>query len=396
MKIICINLRKMTYIVFFTIMILFAFYPAYFSKISIIDKIDVFINLALTFVIGLLLIKEHKSNLLVLYILFYIIGSFSSTILNHGSIANAIWGNGALLFALIVGLYEGYKLNHIMFEKVVYQLMYVLAIINLISVFLFPNGMFADDRGIYDVNFFLGNYNGYIQYLLLALICGYLYNMHAFGKMTIQWYSLFGIAFLFYSKHLSVTSCFGLILILLYHIFLNRKFSRPILNLRFYTIINIVFFFNFVWNPGSTGLFAPILNLFHKDITFTGRTAVWAWAKEIFLKNPLLGIGLQNSQYIFEKSGDMQVYHAHNLYLNTLFTTGILGFWALLVMFLYVSHQVKKITNAKSRYFIEAIIGILMFMSQFEAYNIKFIFFLLMLFCLYAEYDRTVQPRRYA
>lgn len=128
--------------------------------------------------------------------------------------------------------------------------------------------------------------------------------------------------------------------------------------MRFYTIINIVFFFNFVWNPGSTGLFAPILNLFHKDITFTGRTAVWAWAKEIFLKNPLLGIGLQNSQYIFEKSGDMQVYHAHNLYLNTLFTTGILGFWALLVMFLYVSHQVKKITNAKSRYFIEAIIGI--------------------------------------
>ena len=123
---------------------------------------------------------------------------------------------------------------------------------------------------------------------------------------------------------------------------------------------------------------------------------MWAWAKEIFLKNPLLGIGLQNSQYIFEKSGDMQVYHAHNLYLNTLFTTGILGFWALLVMFLYVSHQVKKITNAKSRYFIAAIIGILMFMSQFEAYNIKFIFFLLMLFCLYAEYDRTVQPRRYA
>ncbi len=58
MKIICINLRKMTYIVFFTIMILFAFYPAYFSKISIIDKIDVFINLALTFVIGLLLIKN--------------------------------------------------------------------------------------------------------------------------------------------------------------------------------------------------------------------------------------------------------------------------------------------------------------------------------------------------
>ena len=138
---------------------------------------------------------------------FYIIGSFSSTILNHGSIANAIWGNGALLFALIVGLYEGYKLNHIMFEKVVYQLMYVLAIINLISVFLFPNGMFADDRGIYDVNFFLGNYNGYIQYLLLALICGYLYNMHAFGKMKIQWYSLFGIAFLFDSCLLYTSRC---------------------------------------------------------------------------------------------------------------------------------------------------------------------------------------------
>lgn len=391
-----INLRKTVYITFFSLLILFAFYPAYFEEIPFISSYDILINLLLVFVIVLGIIRVHCSNKFFLLILIYIMHTLFSTIINHGNVANAIWGRGILLFALVWGMYKGYQMNSILFEKIVYKLMYILVIINLITVFVFPEGMITDNRGITNTNFFLGNYNAYIQYLFLSLICGYLYQMQAYGKVNNWWILILGIGLLFYSQKFSATSCFGLLFVYIYSLLFNKKCTRKYLNLKIYTIINTLFFVFFVWNTGSNTLLSPVLNLLHKDITFTGRTLIWQKTKGLINESPLLGIGLQEGEEIAARIGMVQAVNAHNLYLNILLTTGIIGFIIFVVMFCYTAHKVSTIKNLQIRYFIEAVIGIFMFMSQFETYNIKLVFFLMMLFCLCAEHPELSENKAFS
>lgn len=384
-----INLTKLFYIIFFALMMLFAFYPSYFNEIPIIDKIDIFINIALVYFIILGILKRHTANYIFLYILFYSAIAISATIMNHGNIENAIWGNGILLIILIGGMHEGYKLNAALFEKITYILMYVLITINLITVFLFPEGLMTDDRGIQNTNFFLGNYNSYIQYLIMAMLYGYLYHARKKQKVSAGWYCIYVIGFLFYSQKFSVTSSFGLGLILVYHIFFNTRWTRLFLNLKIYTIFNIIFFGLFVWSPGNSKILIPVLGMLQKDFTFTGRTTIWMAVKEIIRSSSYLGIGLQSGETMTQKIGLTHAVHAHNLYLNILLTLGIGGMLLFIIIFLHTAYRISLIKDKKVRYFMENVLGILMFMSQFEAYSMKFVFSIMTLFCLYAEQERA-------
>lgn len=387
MKKISINLYKLIYCLFFTTMLLFAFYPEYFNEIPIINKTDIFINLALASIVTLWIFKYHKSNLMFLYISLYVAYTFAITMIHHGNIANAIWGNGILLLALIWGTYKGYKKNPKLFEKTIYILMYVLIIINLFTVFIFPDGLITDSRGIRGTNFFLGNYNSYIQYILLTLIFGYLYHMRNKKSVTLGWFCIFGIGFLFYSQKFSATSTFGLGFLFIYQIIFNKKWTRMFMNLRIYTIGNALFFLIFVWAPTNGGILTPILNLIRKDLTFTGRTDIWLAVKEIIFSSHYLGIGMQDGENIAERIGMVQAINAHNLYLNILLILGVGGVIITVIMYAYTVYCLNKIVNEKVRYFLETILGVLMFMAQFEAYSMKFILYLMMLFCLYAEKD---------
>ena len=93
-----------------------------------------------------------------------------------------------------------------------------------------------------------------------------------------------------------------------------------------------------------------------------------------------------------EKVGMIQAVNAHNFYLDTIYKTGLLGLLLLAISFLYSLYWLKKIENQKLRYFLEAFLGIFMFMSQFEAYNIKFIFFMLTFITMYG-YSRKNNPK---
>lgn len=159
------------------------------------------------------------------------------------------------------------------------------------------------------------------------------------------------------------------------------------MNLRIYTIGNALFFLIFVWAPTNGGILAPILNLIRKDLTFTGRTDIWLAVKEIIFSSHYLGIGMQDGENIAERIGMVQAINAHNLYLNILLILGVGGVIITVIMYAYTVYCLNKIVNEKVRYFLETILGVLMFMAQFEAYSMKFILYLMMLFCLYAEKD---------
>jgi len=63
--------------------------------------------------------------------------------------------------------------------------------------------------------------------------------------------------------------------------------------------------------------------------TFTGRTKIWAFTFDSFLKSPLIGYGYGSTRYLLntKKARQYGIYttSAHNLFLQCMFDTGIIG-----------------------------------------------------------------------
>ena len=105
--------------------------------------------------------------------------------------------------------------------------------------------------------------------------------------------------------------------------------------------------------------------------------------------------GLEKAETITNKLGFIQATSAHNLMLDLLYKTGFLGFIILSIPFFIFLNNLKKINNIKIRYFLEAFCGILLLMSQFEAYNLKFILFIFTILYMYTCENRKSKAGKF-
>lgn len=374
------------YAVFGGILLLFAFYPAYFEYIPVISKGDILINLAILFGMALYYAGYRKIHTMLMPVIAFTLIQLASTLIHHRNVPYALWGRGILLVAMCGGVQWGYQKNERIFLKTSYALFYLLNVVNLCSLLFFPDGMFEDQRGIRDYNFFLGNYNAFIIYLFMALITGYLYQKRYKSRFSADYLLLWGISFFTFTRVRSVTSVAGLFMLSIYGLLFNYKWSRFFLNLKTYCFLNFTFFIMFVWNASDNIIVGKMVNLINKDITFTGRTVIWSGAKQYISRQWLIGNGLETQSVMTEKLG-IAASHAHNLYLDILYKTGAAGFLIVCLCFFMMTSKLRKMRDEKVRYFLEAFLGIFMLMSQFEAYSIKFVFFMMMLIVLFASYE---------
>jgi O-antigen ligase len=83
------------------------------------------------------------------------------------------------------------------------------------------------------------------------------------------------------------------------------------------------------------GIFADFLTFLDRNVTFSNRTYLWAVGKDQFFKNALLGNGYFNIRItqvwqdlpIFYRNSEADVApHLHNLWIETMFMFGLIGF----------------------------------------------------------------------
>lgn len=390
MKRTSVNIKECVYSCICVIVFLFAFYPSYFEEIPLIAQNDIFINLLIATGFCLYVVRRQKIMDVNLWVIAFVVWQILVTAFNGGTIALAIWGQGVLLICLVLAIQFFYHMSEKVFLKILYVLFYALIVVNYFSLLLFPDGMIVDIRGTSDTNFFLGNYNTFIVYIFIALITGYLYmkKYQGRGKIRLHYMVFCGIAFLTYTRVRSVTSIIGLVLLFIYAMFFNKKWTRGFLNIKVYVLFHIFFFYAFVWNTGNSGLLSSAMRFLNKDITFTGRTLIWEAIKPDIQAHWLIGNGVWSGKLMAEKIAVVTAAHAHNLYLDIWFKTGLVGFSIIALLFCICCSKLRKLDKAEVRYFLEAFLGILMLMSQFEAYSIKFIFFVLVFISAYADHNR--------
>lgn len=386
MKSIPIDKKNTITVILWSGIILLAFYPPYFEFLPVVSKLDVLINMLITVGVVFYITHYKKTNIGLLSCAFFIFLQCLSTFWNQAYISNALWGRGVLLFVLCGGIQWAYSSNERLFLKTSYILFYFLVVVNFFTILIFPGGMIEDQRGIKGTNFFLGNYNQFIIYISIPLITGYLYLKNFGKKYSKLWYvMLWMISFMTYSIATSTNSLIGLSLLAVYMLCLNHTWTKVFLNLKVYIFCNILFFIFFVWNTSESNVLLNFVSMLGKDITFTGRTEIWNQVLKLMSGHWILGYGIESGPVMAEKVGMLQAVNAHNLYLDILYKTGLLGISAMMLSFLYMIYCIHKIQDSKIKNFVEAFIGILMLLCQFEAYNIKFIFFVMILFTVYAN-----------
>lgn len=85
-----------------------------------------------------------------------------------------------------------------------------------------------------------------------------------------------------------------------------------------------------------------IVNVLHKDITFTNRTYIWDNCFEVIKNNFLIGTGVWNYENRLQTIG---IYHAHCTVLNVLLESGILGLVSYFYMFYVAIYSLQKNKN---------------------------------------------------
>ena len=185
--------------------------------------------------------------------------------------------------------------------RAVYWMCWVQIVVNCLTVFLCPNGLYTGTDN--ERQFLLGNENVSIMTILPGLCAGYMLLLKKGRKISWDYavYVLAGVASVV--KVWSVSSLIGIIC-----------FCIP-----FAAAFFIPWDFLFTMGVGV------IVGVFHKNLTLTRRTLLWEKLIEAIGKSPVIGYGVETAeQFSARVSGDMHWVHAHDYYLELLMKGGVL------------------------------------------------------------------------
>ncbi len=215
----------------------------------------------------------------------------------------------------------------------------VIIFLNVITVFLFPDGMYANIRGD-EGNWILGYYNVHIFIILPWLIIFFICSIKRNGKL--KWSAilvgvicLIGI-FVAGSKTSSIA-----LLVFLVAIIISVKIGKISLpGVAVVFVVSMSISYLIVILQIQTYFADFIQNTLHRDLTFTGRTVIWDAALEAFFDSPILGNGML---VYMPASSDWTTTQAHNAFLNILANGGIIGLALFVLMFALVAQKMFQI-----------------------------------------------------
>lgn len=299
------------------------------------------------------LIMNHKKlviNNLSITIILYEVVLCVSTIKSGVGIQNVLVnGIGTIVFCLFINFVL--SVNSSLCIRVLYNVCELLIWINVLTLLLFPNGLYVPnglDIDIFDAvkkHYFLGHQNNMIIYSLPAITLGKIRKEIDKSFSEYRFYFLVFISLFFVIRVWSAVSIVGLFLffiLILYDRISKTGFRVSVLASG---IINLIFFILFVIQQNFHLFNYIIVNLLNRNLTLTGRTQIWYNAFEAFLQNPILGWGGGMGREFFG------YVNAHNRYLNTLFTSGIIGMLLFIVMILLVNKSLQNFDNKIVRIF---------------------------------------------
>lgn len=394
--------RDILLYILFVLLSLSLFVPEYLQTFSLISTYYQVSKVVIGFGLFLyLVISKKKLSAFNIVVISYFVYLTLITFLFNQDLARIL----SISFSVIsLSLFAeiGIKLNKKIFVNVVWAVLFVFCLINLITIMIYPSGMYTtvewtEANGDFYSNlcWFLGFKNHHLRFILPLLFFSILRsfdskNHHLFD---IQVLLSFFVAVASSALGKSATVIIGTsVMVLFYFIF---RFFGNHLEIRFVIGFNVVLFILLMIGSSGGELLLNIADsLFDKASTLKERFNVWQRALTSLENHLIFGFGRQPNQ---TKIAILGFNNTHNSFLETLYTGGLVGLGLFLWQLFMI---VKPMDTIKSDYRLYNLISFTLFafliVSQSEtAFFENSLFFLLT--CAYFlpnEFNKTKSVER--
>lgn len=303
-----------------------------FLKPAIIEDIyylDLIFNalrfgLSIFFFFKILIGQIGKRKGPILYYASIFITVLLSTLIHSGDM-NRVLAN----FVPAIGMMSWLYLNRNDYHRIInffYSTGLSFLVINLLTVILFPDGMWK--RDIYISVWLLGQKQDFYTCIVATVFCGLFAvaeRKKKRGSLAFAFIVMISTAVL--TKAIGTLLCIFAIIALLWF----ESFKNKIFGVRTLAIVNTIGFAASVFFAYFYSFFLKLQGFLAgltstgmgKDATFMIRTQMWEYAINMFIKNPLIGIGRVTEDMWYRTSG-LSYYHTivHNFYFDILMTGG--------------------------------------------------------------------------
>ena len=230
------------------------------------------------------------------------------------------------------------------FLKALSALLVIYICINLISLILYPEGLYVDDRW-WSKNYFLGFKNRHIYYFLPCILCVSIYQFIQYKHIKLLFYVLL---FIFMISCVLNSSTTSLIVIFLFCVMclLLRRVKFPLgVNPAFFFIVGAIISF-FMISTSITGKFDNstdyLTEFFDKEYNTVGnRTVIWKESLLYIYRHPIIG----NGNLTFDVGWDWDVSQVHNQYLDFIVQGGIILFIIFFIQIFLLSRKMSKLKS---------------------------------------------------
>lgn len=345
--------------------------------------------------------KRFSNKMVNAVFLFFLISMMSC--MYNGMHATAILWDYLPIIGLSIFINTKMKSNKIGFLKTSSFFLSIYVLINWFVLIIFPNGIALGRVG--QLIWFLGNKNTIIPYLLLACVLIVLESFCSDGKIGIKayiWLIALNMTGLF------VDSANSIVLVIISFIGItvsacvgNNIFKKIITGKRIIIGVGAAFIFLVFFSQNSV-FTEYITRLLGKDITFSGRSAIWIIAINYIKNSPILGNG-PAIEFLPER-WTIYMTHAHNLYLDIAAKYGIIALgitvYTIIKALIPTRHDLKinknysKVEHSKIPALAYFLFALFLLGSVIEVYDYTFIFAFCILLYSYNISDNKYVPNQ--
>lgn len=364
--------------------ILFPFFkPEYLVRIPIISILFNDWKIISLIIVILLILKRGRLTKQFLLLLLFCFWLTFITIIKMGDF-KTVFTFSISIISLSYIVEEGIR-NIKSFIKSLILCFEIVIYINLISIILFPQGLYTTGSTLIGTalsNWFLGYDNTHIAYYLPAYIVSYIY-MNLFKK-SFRGKALIIAILLSSIICWSATTMVGIFMMILFSALPCIKRNTKIFNLKNYLLLTIFLFLFIVIFRMQNKFEFLIVDILKKDLTFTNRTILWEITLTYIVKHLLFGYGWQSASIRHLMYNSKTIIFAHNQILEYLYLGGIVCIIIYLSLWLYAIKSTKKNKNNENIQIIHVAFLILQILSITEVY-LNPIMYLVLIFTVYSS-----------
>lgn len=313
--------------------------------------------------------KTTSSQRLMICTVFLLLFSvFVNGSISPASIKNFIIRLGFIFFCII-----SYNKNSERFMKTGKWVFMIYSIIGVVSIFLYPNGFLSDARK-QDAVFALGSKNSGYCFYFYFLFFYIIYNYKKCKKIPKLIYVVL-LIFTFAARicdsgNTTIIMILMIIILLFIEPLSKSKFANPYTALIGILIISVI-----IYGGAQLPFIQHITNSIGRDMTFTGRSILWATGFEFFLTHPVFGAG----DGILFPLGSGNAVHAHSEYINCLAKYGLLPFMFFVISLVLVCKKINKMKDRKAKALLSALMFVNLLHMAFDVFNYNFTLLMIIL-----------------